>query len=319
MTRLLLNRLVRLVATLLAVSFLTFLMVNLLPGDPVNSILPPESQTPERIAQVREDLGLDLPLPEQYANWLGGVVQFDFGQSYRTNQPVSDALLARLPVTVELTILAIGIAVIFGVPLGVISAYKQGQRIDTVISSAVQFMLSVPAFVAAVFFIYVFAVQFQVLPATGWTRITNDLWGNLKTAILPSVALSLSQLAIYTRLVRADMITTLQENFVLSARAKGLTNRFILFRHALRPSSLSLITVIGLNIGILLGGTVVIERIFALPGIGGLLIDSIGQRDYIVVQGVVLLIATSYVVINTVVDLVYAMVDPRIRTSGKGN
>ena len=319
MTRLLLNRLVRLVATLLAVSFLTFLMVNLLPGDPVNSILPPESQTPERIAQVREDLGLDDPLPEQYIGWLSGVVQFDFGQSYRTNQPVREALLQRLPVTVELAILAIGIAVVFGVPLGVLSAYKQGQRLDSIISSVVQFMLSVPAFVAAVFFIYLFAVQFQVLPATGWTRISNDLYGNLKTAILPAVALSLSQLAIYTRLVRADMITTLQENFVLSARAKGLTNGFILFRHALRPSSLSLITVIGLNIGVLLGGTVVIEKIFALPGIGGLLIDSIGQRDYLVVQGVVLLIATSYVVINTVVDLVYAMVDPRIRTSGKGN
>lgn len=319
MIRLLLNRLVRLVATLLAVSFLTFMMVNLLPGDPVNSILPPESQTPERIAQVRDDLGLDEPLPEQYVGWLGGVVQFDFGQSYRTGQPVRDALLQRLPVTVELAILAIGIAVVFGVPLGVISAYKQGRRLDTVISSVVQFMLSVPAFVAAVFMIYLFAVQFQVLPATGWTRITNDLWGNLKTAILPAVALSLSQLAIYTRLVRADMITTLQENFVLSARAKGLTNTFILFRHALRPSSLSLITVIGLNIGVLLGGTVVIEKIFALPGIGGLLIDSIGQRDYLVVQGVVLLIATSYVVINTVVDLVYAVVDPRIRISGKGN
>lgn len=319
MIPLLLNRLVRLAATLLAVSFLTFMMVNLLPGDPVNSILPPESQTPERIAQVREDLGLDDPLPEQYIGWLGGVVQFDFGQSYRTNQPVHEALLQRLPVTVELAILAIGIAVIFGVPLGVISAYKQGQRLDTVISSVVQFMLSVPAFVAAVFFIYLFAVQFQVLPATGWTRITNDLYGNLKTAILPAVALSLSQLAIYTRLVRADMITTLQENFVLSARAKGLTNRFILFRHALRPSSLSVITVIGLNIGVLLGGTVVIEKIFALPGIGGLLIDSIGQRDYLVVQGVVLLIAASYVIINTVVDLVYAMVDPRIRASGKGH
>lgn len=319
MTRLLLNRLVRLTATLLAVSFLTFMMVNLLPGDPINSILPPESQTPENIERVRADLGLDDPLPEQYVSWLSGVVQFDFGQSYRTNQPVRDALLARLPVTVELAILAIGLAVVFGVPLGVISAYKQGQRLDTVVSAVVQFMLSVPAFVAAVFMIYLFAVQFQVLPATGWTRITNDLWGNLKTAILPAVALSLSQLAIYTRLVRADMITTLQENFVLSARAKGLTNSFILFRHALRPSSLSLITVIGLNIGILLGGTVVIEKIFALPGIGGLLIDSIGQRDYLVVQGVVLLIATSYVVINTVVDLVYAMVDPRIRVSGKGS
>lgn len=318
MATLITSRLIRLVATLLAVSFLTFMMVALLPGDPVNSILPPESQTPENIERVRADLGLDKPLPEQYVSWLGGVVSFDFGQSYRTNQPVADALLARLPVTIELAILAIGIAVLFGIPLGVLSAYKQGQRADTVISAIVQFMLSVPAFVAAVFMIYVLAVRFQVLPATGWTRISNDLRGNLETAILPALALSLSQLAIYTRLVRADMITTLQEDFVLSARAKGLTNRFILFRHALRPSSLSVITVIGLNIGVLLGGTVVIEKIFALPGIGSLLIDSIGQRDYLVVQGVVLLIAASYVTINTVVDLVYALVDPRIRTSGKG-
>ena len=318
MGTLILHRLARLVATLLAVSFLTFMMVNLLPGDPVNSILPPESQTPENIARVRADLGLDQPLLVQYWDWLLGVLSFDLGQSYRTAQPVTEALLARLPVTLQLTIMAVGIAVLFGIPLGVISAYKQGQRTDSVISSVVQFLLSVPAFVAAVFMIYLLAVRFQVLPATGWTRLTNSFWGNFKTAILPALALSLSQLAIYTRLVRADMITTLQENFVLSARAKGLTNRFILFRHALRPSSLSLITVIGLNIGILLGGTVVIERIFALPGLGGLLIDSIGQRDFLVVQGVVLFISVSYVVINTVIDLIYAAVDPRIRISGKG-
>lgn len=318
MGSLILHRLVRLAATLLAVSFLTFMMVNLLPGDPVNSILPPESQTPENIARVRADLGLDQPLLVQYWDWLRGVVTFDLGESYRTAQPVREALLARLPVTLQLTMMAVGIAVLFGIPLGVISAYKQGQRTDSIISSTVQFLLSVPAFVAAVFMIYLLAVRFQVLPATGWTRLTNSLWGNLETAILPALALSLSQMAVYTRLVRADMITTLQENFVLSARAKGLTNRFILFRHALRPSSLSLITVIGLNIGILLGGTVVIERIFALPGLGGLLIDSIGQRDFLVVQGVVLFISVSYVVINTVIDLIYAAVDPRIRISGKG-
>lgn len=318
MKSLILSRLVRLVATLLAVSFLTFMMVNLLPGDPVNSILPPESQSPENIARVRADLGLDDPLFVQYANWLGGVVTFDFGESYRTSQPVSDAILDRLPITLELTVLAIAIAVAFGIPLGVVSAYKQGQRADNVISAAVQFLLSVPSFVAAVFFIYFFAVRFQVMPASSWTRLTDSVTGNLRTAILPALALALSQLAIYTRLVRADMITTLQENFVLSARAKGLTNRFILFRHALRPSSLSVITVIGLNIGILLGGTVIVETIFALPGLGRLLFDSIGQRDYLMVQGVVLFISVSYVVINTVVDLIYAVVDPRIRISGKG-
>jgi peptide/nickel transport system permease protein len=312
------NRLLRLFATMLAVSFITFFMVNLLPGDPALSVLPPDSISEENIARVRADLGLDDPLPVRYVNWIGGVVTGDLGRSYRTNEPVMDSIRARIPVTFQLAAFAIVFALMLAIPLGTISAYKQGKRADKMISSTVQVMLSVPVFVAAVFLIYLFAVQLQWLPATGWTRLTNSVPGNLRTVFLPALSLSLVEIAIYTRLVRADMISTLQENFVLSARAKGLTNSFVLFRHALRPSSLSLITVVGLNIGTLLGGTVVVERIFALPGLGGLLIDSIGQRDLLVVQGVVLFIAVVYVVVNTLVDLVYAAVDPRIRVTGKG-
>jgi peptide/nickel transport system permease protein len=312
------NRLVRLFATMFAVSFITFFMVNLLPGDPALQMLPPDALTEENIARVRADLNLDDPLPARYVSWISGVVTGDLGRSYRTNEPVLDSIRARLPVTLQIAAFSIVFALILAIPLGTISAYKQGRRADKIISSSVQFMLSVPVFVAAVFLIYVFAVRLQWLPATGWTRLTNSVPGNLRSVLLPALSLSLVEIAIYTRLVRADMISTLQENFVLSARAKGLTNRFILFRHALRPSSLSLITVVGLNIGTLLGGTVVVERIFALPGLGGLLIDSIQQRDLLVVQGVVLFIAVVYVVVNTLVDLVYAAVDPRIRVSGKG-
>jgi peptide/nickel transport system permease protein len=312
------NRLLRLFATMFAVSFITFFMVNLLPGDPALQMLPPDALTEENIARVRADLNLDDPLPARYVSWISGVVTGDLGRSYRTNEPVLDSIRARLPVTLQIAAFSIVFALILAIPLGTISAYKQGKRADKIISSSVQFMLSVPVFVAAVFLIYVFAVRLQWLPATGWTRLTNSVPGNLRSVLLPALSLSLVEIAIYTRLVRADMISTLQENFVLSARAKGLTNRFILFRHALRPSSLSLITVVGLNIGTLLGGTVVVERIFALPGLGGLLIDSIQQRDLLVVQGVVLFIAVVYVVVNTLVDLVYAAVDPRIRVSGKG-
>jgi peptide/nickel transport system permease protein len=177
----------------------------------------------------------------------------------------------------------------------------------------VQFLLSVPPFVVGIFLIWGVALQAGLLPATGWTRLTESLTGNIESVILPASALALSQLAVFTRLVRADMISTLQENYVLSARAKGLTDSYVLFRHAFRPSSLSLITVVGLNIGALLGGTVVIEQLFAVPGLGRKLLEAINTRDIIVVQGIVLFISAIYVIINTAVDLIYMVVDPRIR------
>ena len=308
-------RLVRLLATLFAVSLMTFLMTALLPGDPVDAILPPTAPRDEAfVEQLRIELGLDKPLPIRYANWLGDVVQGDLGRSLVTDQPVADIIKDRIPVTAELAVLAIGLAVFLAVPVGVLGAYKEGRKADQISSGLVQVALSIPNFIAGLFLIWLLSVKFQILPSTGWNRISEDgLIANLKTAILPASALALGQMAFFSRLVRSDMIQTLREDFVLSARAKGLTNRFILFRHALRPSSLSLVTIVGINIGALLGGTVVIEQLFALPGLGFRMINAIFQRDFLVIQGLTLFIATAYVVINTLVDLIYIVIDPRIR------
>lgn len=308
-------RLVRLLATVFAVSFLTFFMTSLLPGDPVDIIIPPGIGERDEVlvAQIREELGLNDPFIIRYGNWLSDVVRGDFGTSYVTDQPVLSEITSRLPVTFELALVAVLMSVFLAIPLGIASAYKQGRGVDNSISSVVQFLLSVPPFVVGIFLIWGVALQLRLLPATGWTRLTDSLSGNIKAVILPASALALSQLAVFTRLVRADMISTLQENYVLSARAKGLTDGYVLFRHAFRPSSLSLITVVGLNIGALLGGTVVIEQLFAVPGLGRKLLESINTRDLIMVQGIVLFISAIYVIINTAVDLIYMVVDPRIR------
>jgi len=308
-------RLVRLIATLLAVTFLTFSMTALLPGDPVNAILGVDSvRDPEVVAQIRADLGLDDPFLVRYVNWLGNTVTGDLGQSYITDQDVSSTIAQRLPVTAQIAFMAIIMALVLAIPIGVLGAYKRGKWQDTTTSAGVQIALSVPNFIVGIFFIWLFSVQLGWLPASNWNRISKDgLIENLKTSILPASALAMTQMAIFSRLVRSDMIATLQENYILAARSKGLSDRFILIRHALRPSSLSLMTIVGINFGALLGGTVIIETLFAIPGIGFRLINAINQRDIIVIQGITVFIATAFVVINTIVDLFYAVIDPRIR------
>jgi peptide/nickel transport system permease protein len=308
------TRLVRLVATLLAVSFLTFLLVNLLPGDAINALIPIEAQQDqEYVAQVRAEWGLDDPMLVRYGRWLGDAVRGDLGDSIVTSRAVSSEIAHRIPVTGELMIVTVVFSVLLAVPLGVMSAYREGSRLDQVISGGAQFALSVPGFVAGLLFIYVFAMKLGWFPATGWTRISNSISGNLMTVTLPALSLSVIEVAVYTRVVRSDLVTTLKEDYILSARSKGLKDGFILFRHALRPSSLTLITVVGLNIGLLLGGTVVVEFLFALPGLGKRLLDAIFQRDFMMVQGITVFVAMVYVVVNTLVDLVYLVVDPRIR------
>lgn len=311
------TRLVRLVLTLLAVTFLTFSLTALLPGDPVNAILGVESvRDQETVDQIRADLGLDDPFLVRYVNWLGDAVQGDLGESYiNRGQSVSGTIADRVPVTAQLAFMAIIMAVILAVPIGVIGAYKQGRWQDTTTSAGVQIALSIPNFIFGIFFIWLFAVQLQWLPASNWSRLSDGVVANLKTAIMPAAALAMTQMAIFSRLVRADMLATLQENYILAARSKGLTDRFILMRHALRPSSLSLMTIIGINFGALLGGTVVIETLFAVPGLGFRLINAINQRDILVIQGITVFVAVVYVVINTIVDLLYAVIDPRIRKS----
>lgn len=298
---------------LLAVSFLTFSMIQLLPGDPALQILGADNATPENVAAVRAELGLDRPFLSQYLSWVGDALQGDLGRSFQTNQPVREAITERLPVTAEVGALAVVIALVFAVPLGVASAYRAGGRFDRGLTTVSFALLSVPGFMLALLFIWTFAVRLGWLPASGWVRLTRDPWENLRTAILPSLSLAIAEMAVYTRLLRSDMVQTLQEDFLLFARAKGLPSMHILFRHALRPSSLSLMTVIGLQLAGLLGGAVIVESIFALPGVGRLLVDAIYQRDILVVQGVVLVLAASFVIVNFLIDLVYTIVDPRIR------
>jgi peptide/nickel transport system permease protein len=305
-------RVARLLAVLVAVSALTFLIANLLPGDPASAILG-EQATPEAVAQVRDQLGLDDPLPERYFNWLGDAVTGDFGASYRTNTPVLDMVKERLPVSLEIMLIAQLLAIGCAVPVAMVSAYRQGKPVDRVMAGTSFALLSAPNFIVAMGFIYLFAIRLGWFPATGFTRLTDDPIENLRSAIMPAIVLCLGPFAVYTRVLRNDLVDTLQQDFILMARSQGLPPRQVLWRHALRPSLVSVTTLIGISIGTMIGGSVIVEQVFALPGIGSLLVDSIRAREYTVLQGLVLMIAVGYVTINFLVDMLYLVLDPRIR------
>lgn len=308
-----LRRLPALVATLVAVSFLTFLLTSLLPGDPAVAILGPQGATPEAVARVRADLRLDDPLPVRYVRWVGDAVTGDLGRSYRTGQEVRSAIGERLPTTLEVGGLAIAFALLGAIPLGMVSAYRAGGPVDRAVTGTSFALLAVPSFMMAILLILVFAEGFGLLPATGWVRFSDDVAENLKGAVLPSLSIAIGELAVYTRLLRSDMIATLQEDYIALARAKGMPTPWILLRHALRPSSFSLLTVVGLQVGAIMSGSVLVETLFALPGVGRLLVDSIFQRDLVMVQGIALVVAVTYVAVNFAVDLLYSHLDPRIR------
>lgn len=302
-----------LIPVILAASFLTFMLLSLLPGDPALTILGPNNVSAENIEAVRAELGLDDPLPIRYLNWLGNALTGDLGRSYQTNQDVLEGIRERLPVTIQLMVMSLTIALVFSIPLGVLTAYKAGSRFDKAVTAISFGLLSVPNFMLALLLIIVFAVELGWLPATGWTRFTENPISSIRSALLPAIALSVGNIAVFTRLLRTDMISTLQDDHVMMAKAKGLPTSQILFRHALRPSSFSLMTLVGLQMAALIGGSIVVEQIFALPGLGGFLIRSIQQRDLLVVQGVVLVLAVAYVVINFIIDVLYTVLDPRIR------
>lgn len=306
------RRVTHVLGVLLLVSMGTFLMLELLPGDPAYSVLG-EGATEAQVLQVRSELHLDDPLPQRYVRWVGDVVQGDFGTSYRNGRPVLETIVERLPVTVELLIVAQVLALGLAIPAAMYAAMRKGGRFDRWTTGAAFTMISAPHFILGVVLIFVFAVRLGWLPATGWTEISASLGDNLRSVVLPAFALSLAPMATYFRLLRSDMISTLQEDFVLLARAKGLSNWYILARHALRPSSFSLMTVAGIQIGRMIGGAVVIEQLFALPGLGRLIVQSIANRDLIVLQGVVLFTALAYIAINMVVDTLYVALDPRTR------
>lgn len=307
------RRLIALAATLVAVSILTFLMTSLLPGDPAAALLGTSGATAAAVREVRQQLGLNYPLPVQYLHWMGHLLHGNLGYSYVASTPVRSELANGLPVTVEIVVLAMVFSLLVAIPLGLITAYFREKLFDNIVTGTTFTLLAVPNFVLALLLILVFAVRLRWFPASGWVNFSADPGQNLQHAILPSLALALPQIAIFSRLLRGDMISTLREDYVRLAEAKGLTVRRILFMHAFRPSSFSLVTVVGLQVGFLLGGTVVIENLFALPGIGSLLIQAINARDLITVQAITLVIASAFVLVNALVDALYQVLDPRIR------
>jgi peptide/nickel transport system permease protein len=306
------RKLLYLVPVLLAVTALTFLIAALLPGDLAIAMLGDQA-TPENVAALHQKLGLDLPLWRQYLHWLTGVLSGDLGTSYRTGETVTHAIAERLPVSLELLVIAQLGGLLIGVPLAMLCAVRPDSVVDRMVSGLAFGTLSVPPFLLGIVLIYVFALRLGVLPATAYVPLSGDLIGNLRGMALPGATLALLEWPAIMRVLRSDLISTLQEDYIAMARAKGLTARRILFVHALKPSSLTLVTVVGLNIGRLIGGAVIIESIFALPGVGRLLVESIYTRDFIVLQGGVLFVAVAFVAVNFLVDLVYAALDPRTR------
>lgn len=304
-------RAIRLVVVVFLVTFATSIMLDLVPGDPAATIAG-DGATPEAIAAVRVQYGLDDPLIVRYFHWLGGLLHGDLGVSYITRKPVLDTILARTPVTLELALSAIVFALVLSIPFALWAAYRKDRLVDRVLSVVTSALIALPGFLAGVGLVFVFSVQFKLLPVTGWASFWDDPVDNVRHAILPVLALSLPAIAVFIRVLRADVIATLQQDFIASARAKGLNPWSIMFRHAFRPSAFSLLTVAGIRLAELIGGTVVIEMVFAIPGVGSLLVTSILGKDLIVVQAVVGLIAIFYLIVNIVIDIAYRYLDPRV-------
>src|SRR6478672_13618422 len=306
------RRLLYLVPVLIAVSLLTFLIASLLPGDLAYTILGDQA-TPDKVEALRAQMGLDRPIWERYLLWLGHAVQGDLGRSFRTGETVLAAVTDRLPVSLELMVIAEVMGLAIGIPLAILCAVKSGSAVDRFLTGLAFGKLSLPPFMLAILLIYLFAVELNWLPATGWVPFAEDPVGNLRSFVLPALTLAFAEWPVLMRVLRSDMIATLQEDYIAMAKAKGLRPARILLVHALKPSSLTLVTVTGINIGRLIGGALIVETIFALPGIGRLLVGAIYARDFIILQGAVLFVAVGFVLLNFAVDMLYAVLDPRIR------
>lgn len=308
----LLKRLRRLVIVLAAVTFVTFLLVNVLPGDVAYDIAGMDSSE-EEVQEIREELGLDRPVLVRYVEWVTGIFTGDWGKSYLTGEDVLEVIAQRFPVSLELMILAQLIALALAVPMGIISAYRPNGQADKVIGVFAFASVSMPSFMTAILLIYGVSLGLGWLPATGYEPLSAGLWANLKPMILPALSLGLVEWTVLMRTLRAEMMSVLQEDYIQLARAKGMSDARILIAHALRPSSFSMITILGLQVGRLLGGSIIIEQIFGIPGVGRLLVNAVFTRDFIIIQGCVTFFAIAFVTVNFLVDIAYAWLDPRVR------
>jgi peptide/nickel transport system permease protein len=305
------KKVLQLVIVLLSVTFLSFLLLELIPGDPAARIC--GLSGPECIAEKRAELNLDDPMPVRYVNWLGDAITGDLGQSARNQQPVWEALKQRLPVTIELLLYSQFIALAIAVPAGLLAAKRAGGIFDKASTAILFAFLCVPSFMLALVLILIFPVKLGLFQTTGYTPFSENPFKSLGSLFLPALTLATAEMATYMRLLRTDLISTMQEDYITMARAKGLSPRRVLLGHAFKPSTFSLVTVVGLNFGRLIGGTLIIEVIFGINGLGKYIVDAINGKDFIPVQGAIVIIAIGYVLINFAVDMLYAVLDPRIR------
>ncbi|SFG25344.1 peptide/nickel transport system permease protein [Halobacillus alkaliphilus] len=304
------KRFLQLLLLLVGISFLVFMSMHLAPGDPATIIGGPTA-TESDLSAIREELGLNKPVLIQYFEYVGGVLQGDLGYSFQNNQGVAEAIATRFPQTLNLAIGSMIVAVIIGVPAGIISAIKQNSWFDFSSTTIALAGISIPNFWLGAMLILVFSVQLQWLPVGGLSAPFWTIEG-IKQLILPAITLGTASAAMIARMSRSAMLEVIRADYIRTARAKGVHNNTVIWIHALRNAMIPVITVIGLNFGFLLGGTIITEQVFAINGVGRLMIDAIAARDFPVVQGTVLLVATLFVVVNLVVDIVYAFVDPRI-------
>lgn len=313
MTRFLFRRIAILIPTLIFVSIIIFGLQQLLPGDPAIAMAG-EERDPQAIAEVRAKYNLDKPIPVQYWLWISGVLQGDFGESIRIQMPVAKLLVEKLPVTIELAVLAMFVALAIGLPMGVISALYNGRWPDYVANVVGLWGLSTPNFWLGIMLILLFSVELGWLPASGYISPTEDFWGNLESMIMPAFVLGNAIAAVMMRHTRSAMLQVLSSDYIRTARAKGLFERVVIVKHAFRNAAVPVITLGALEFGQLLSGAVLTEQIFSIPGFGKLIVDAVFNRDYAVVQGVVLCTATAYIVLNLLADIAYFLVNPRLRT-----
>ena len=310
----LLRRLLLTIPTLFGVALIVFALMRAIPGDVVTSLVGLQGNvSAERLDELRRMFGLDLPVHVQFGQWITAALQGDLGSSLRTGRPVATDLALRFPVTLELTFLGLAIAVILAVPLGVIAALHRGRWPDAVSSLFALLGLSIPGFFLGILLILAFSLRLGWLPPAGYVPFTESPLDNLRHMLLPAASLGLILAAATTRIVRSSLLETLGRDYVRTARAKGLREQAVVYRHALRTALIPVVTVVGLQFGQLLGGAVIIEQVFSLPGVGRFALEGINLRDYPIVQGAVLLIAAAFVVVNLLVDVLYAVIDPRVR------
>jgi len=309
-----LRRLLSAIPTLVLVSLFVFTLQKLLPGDPVQAMAG-EERDPAVMEYLREKYRLNDPVPLQYVHWVGNVLQGDFGTSLRTEQPVTTLLASKLPVTIELAVLALVIALLIGIPTGVISAVRKGTAVDYGANVFALSGISIPHFWLGILLIMIFAVKLQWLPASGFVPLGENLGQNLKTLILPAFVLGAGLSGVLMRHTRSAMLEVLRADYVRTARAKGLFPRTVILKHALRNALMPIVTLTTLLFGELLGGAVLTEQVFSIPGFGKMIVDAVFNRDYAVVQGVVLCVAIGFLLLNLLADVLYRLINPRLRTA----